>query len=865
MPRLNLHLVVLVSFCLLQTALPAQERHVVLGDAVVTVDSIRKQPRYQAMHPLDNKILHTKLDVQFNWEKRQVIGEATLFVNPHYFDQDSLILDAKGFEVASISRLEHLNKIPLKFQNTEAHLRIALDRTFTKKDTFAVHIQYTAIPDNRTVETTEGRRAITDDKGLYFINPDGKDPLKPRQIWTQGQPESNSNWFPTIDKPNQRMTHELTLTVDTGMVTLSNGYLDFSVVHGNGLRTDYWIMDQPHAPYLTMLAVGDFTIIPDEGPVPVNYYLEKDYAAYARMIFGETPEMIAHFSELLGVSYPWNKYSQVVVRDYVSGAMENTTAVIFGEFMNMDDKQLHDNPMYDIIAHELFHHWFGDLVTCRSWANLPLNESFATYGEILWREYKHGIDVADYARHRQLRSYLYDYTYSGAKDMIRFDYEDPNDMFDGHSYAKGGRILHMLRNLTGDQVFFESLKTYLTDNMYQSVEIHQLRQAFEKVTGRDWNPFFDQWFLASGHPIVEVTYEWLPAEKTLAIHMRQTQDLSRHPLFDLPIPIDIHQGKNTRREVLRLHDQKQTFKISLKNEPDWIHLDPESVLLAIWNEEVPDSWLLQRATKATRGMARQQHLNKYLNLKPKDVAKVITNALEDPFWYVRLTAMDHLDQLDEKDRQGLRKIMFDLAANDPDPSVRANAIDQLRETYFAKDLNLANKALKAPSYRVMSAGLAMLVTVDAQVARDTAMRYLDHRTAEMRNAAWNALAEAAHPDDYDRFVAHLESASGRARLFAVTRFGRYLSNAQPARQETGIAYLSEAARDADDPRTRYAAIQGLVKIYEKWELDLQTRPMTGVERKALPRKINTLREQVDALKAAETNPDIRARYGLSND
>jgi aminopeptidase N len=862
MPYLPIRKLLNIALFTLAFAAPviAQEHHVDLPELLITTDSVQRQPRYQAMHPLDVKILHTHLDVRFNWEEKKVKGEATIYATPHYYSQDSLILDAKGFEVSKLVRLEGKREIPLKFLNTGTHLRIGLDQTITKKDTFAVRIQYVAAPDELPAS---GGQAIADGKGLYFINPDGKDSLKPRQIWTQGQPESNSCWFPTIDKPNQRMTHELVITVDTGMITLSNGYLDFSVVHGDGQRSDFWVMDQPHAPYLTMMAIGDFTIVSDEGPVPVNYYLEADYAAYARMIFGETPEMISFFSELLGVPYPWNKYSQVVVRDYVSGAMENTTAVIFGEFMNMDARQMRDNPMFDIIAHELFHHWFGDLVTCRSWANLPLNESFATYGEILWREHKYGTDAADYARHRQRLSYLFDYQYSGAKDMIRFDYEEPLHMFDGHSYAKGGRILHMLRHLTGDEVFFESLKTYLQDNMYQSVEIHQLRQAFEKVTGHDWNPFFNQWFLASGHPEVSVTYEWLPSDKQLAIHMRQTQDLSRFPLFDLQIPFQIHQGKNSHKETLHLRDQKQTFRLALKSEPDWVHLDPEDVLLAVWNEEAPDAWLALRATKASRGMARQKNLESYLRTQPKEPSKILEAALEDAFWYVRITALNHIDKLDEKARQNFRKVIHQMAANDAEPRVRAMAMELLRETYFAKDAQLASSALKAPSYQVMATGLNMLVMLEPEAARDTALRYINHRASEIKNAAWNALANVSHPDDYNRFVAHLEAASGRARLSAVTRFGTYLSNAATSLQETGIAYLTQAAQDADEPRTRYAAVQGLIKVYEKWEYDLQNRPMTGAERKALPVKINALRDQVEALKNAETNPAIRDRYGLT--
>ncbi len=226
---------------------------------------------------------------------------------------------------------------------------------------------------------------------MYFINADGSDKNKPTQIWTQGETEASSCWFPTIDAPNQKTSQEIYITVPNKFVTLSNGKLISQTKNGNN-RTDYWKMDQKHAPYLFFMGVGEYEIIKDSYKnIPVNYYVEKEYAPYAKDIFGLTPEMIGFFSDKLGVEYPWNKYSQIVGRDYVSGAMENTTAVIHGEQAYQKPGQLIDeNVQENTIAHELFHHWFGNLVTSESWSNLTLNESFANYSEYLWREHKYG-------------------------------------------------------------------------------------------------------------------------------------------------------------------------------------------------------------------------------------------------------------------------------------------------------------------------------------------------------------------------------------------------------------------------------------------------------------------------------------------
>ncbi|MCH8555961.1 MAG: M1 family metallopeptidase [Schleiferiaceae bacterium] len=843
MSRLPNFFLLFVTF-MFTGVLVAQEGSFEFPELQISTDSIRKQPRYNAAAPKHFIVHHTQLNVSFNWERRELDGEATLFLSPYFYDQDTLELDAKHMLLHEIKDAK--TQRPLSFAYDKSLLRIALQKTVTKNDTLAIAIKYTAQPDSLPKGTGQ---AITSDKGLFFINADGKDADKPRQIWTQGEPESNSVWFPTIDKPNQRMTHEIAITVDTGMVTLSNGYLDFSVVHGDGLRTDFWVMDQPHAPYLTMMAVGDFTIINENnGRVPMDYYMEPSYANFARMIFGETPRMIDFFSDVLGVPYPWNKYSQVIVRDYVSGAMENTTAVIFGEFMNMDEYAFNDNPMQDIIAHELFHHWFGDLVTCKSWANLPLNESFATYGEILWREHRYGIDEADYGRYNDWLSYYRDYRFSGAKQLIRYDYEAPLFMFDGHSYAKGGRILHMLRNQLGDAAFFQGLKTYLEDNMYQDVEIHQLRLAFEKVTGLDLAPFFNQWFLAAGHPIVAVEYAWDDKANTLTVHMQQKQDIDRFPLFDLPIPVDIVVGKERIRKVLPLKNEKQQFTIPLKKEPSFVTLDPAYVLLAEWQETISEEWLWQRFQQEKRGITRMIAFDALLRKEGEKREDAVVAALKDEFWPIRNRGLNAIHLLSEKPKKKALDRVMELAEKDEKTTVRASAINKLTYEYHYKNEQLAKRALSAKSYAVMAQGLVALSQINEPEAREIALGYVQHKSPTLQYYAWKALAATGENEDYPLFKARLATINRFNRSNVIVDFGTYLSRATDSVQELGVDYLEQAALTSGDSITRYTAIQAMVRVYEKWEEDLQTKPMTGAERKALPGKIKALRSRVDALR-----------------
>ncbi len=346
------------------------------------------RPVYQATRTRDTDVKHMRLEVSFNWAKQRLDGKAVLTISPYFYSSDVAVLDAKNFDIHKVALGEKGEK-ELEYNYDGMILTVQLDRTYKKNEEYKLYVEYTAKPNEFE---SGGSQAISSDKGLYFINPDSSETGKPTQIWTQGETEANSRWFPTVDSPNEKITQELFITVDKKYKTLSNGLLLKSSMNNNGTRTDYWKQDKPHAPYLVMMAIGDFAVVqdswtrPDGTKMDVHYYVEKEYEPHAKAIFGDTPEMLTHFSELLGVTYPWDKYHQVIVRDYVSGAMENTSAVIHGEFFNQTTRELLDENNFSTIAHELFHHWFGDLVTCESWANLPLNESFANYSQYLWDE-----------------------------------------------------------------------------------------------------------------------------------------------------------------------------------------------------------------------------------------------------------------------------------------------------------------------------------------------------------------------------------------------------------------------------------------------------------------------------------------------
>lgn len=669
------------------------EKNVMLPGISVTenisVDTAEKNiyDRYKESYTRVTDLVHTDLKISFNRDSSFVYGEATLTLKPYFYPSDSLVLDARGFRLKEVA-LGKASGTPLDYEYDGEQIRIRLDRSYTRDQEYNVFLSYTAMPDKLEAG---GSEAITQDKGLYFIDPRDEDPEKPSQIWTQGETEANSCWFPTIDGPQENHTQQIAITVDEGYVTLSNGEMISSKPNGDGTRTDTWKQDLPHATYLTMVAAGDFAVVKDKWrDLEVNYYVEPEYKQYAHLIFGKTPEMIEFYSELLGVEYAWAKYSQIVVRDFVSGAMENTTATVFFDQMNMTDREYLDENHEDIIAHELFHHWFGDLVTCESWSNLPLNESFATYGEYLWLEHKYGRAEADVHGLNDMSYYFFDQD-SHDKDLIRYQVPHREDMFDVVTYQKGGRVLHMLRKYVGDDAFFAALKLYLERNRHQTVEVHDLRLAFEDVTGEDLNWFFDQWMLAGGHPELNFKISYDEAAKQIRIRTGQTQDTGKFPLYKLPLDVDIYSGGKTERKRITINEKVQTFTFDLPQRPDLVNMDAEKMLLARVREEKPlEQWLFQyyHAPLYLDKYRALQHMT--ANAADERVQAALLDALtSETSWAIRAGAVHLVKILSEQNKEKAYGTLVKLAADDEKSLVRAMAVETIAGLFGKKD----NKAL----------------------------------------------------------------------------------------------------------------------------------------------------------------------------
>ncbi|WP_027385820.1 M1 family metallopeptidase [Chryseobacterium gregarium] len=668
-----------------------------------------KEKVYRATHTKVTELRHTKLKVNFDYQKEQMNGEEWLTAAPFFYPTNELTLDAKGMLIHEVALDINGKKSSLKYDYKDDVLKITLDKTYQKNQDYTVYIKYTSRPNE---VKQEGSAAINDAKGLYFINAQGKDADKPTQIWTQGETESSSAWFPTIDKSNQKTTQEIYMTVPDKYVTLSNGILKDSQKEANGLRTDHWVMDKKHSTYLFFMGVGEYAIVKDKWRnIPVDYYIEKEYEPYAKQIYGNTPEMMEFFSKRLGYDYPWAKYAQISGRDYVSGAMENTTATLHGSDILQKPGQLIDeNTWEDTIAHELFHHWFGDLVTAESWSNLTVNESFANYSEYLWNEYKYGKDQADYHQMKDVNNYIHNPS-DFKKDLVRFDYDSREDVFDLVTYQKGGGILHMLRNYLGDDAFFAGMQDYLKTNEYQNAEAHQLRLSFEKVSGKDLNWFFNQWYFGSGNPKIKYAYTFEPVKKQIAVTIEQTQE----QLFQFPLAIDVYDnGKPKRYNVWVNAEAKNIFSFDTSKNADLVNINADGVLLAeITDTKTPEQNLMQY-TGSKEFKSRYNALNGIKEQVGKNPAatKLLAAALKDPYFRTRIKALQLMDLSNPEQFKALGSDVEKLASKDPKTLVQAAAISALAKTKDKKYLPVFEKGVNAVSNAVKGNSVSAVVAVD---------------------------------------------------------------------------------------------------------------------------------------------------------
>lgn len=529
-------------------------------------------------------IINTRLDLKIDWKQNAIIGEAILKLKPHAFPQNEIKIDAKGFKINRIALEADSISKDLKYEYDQQTITIKPD--FIVKDTIKILINYIAFPDSLFA-----KKLIKNEyQGAYFINSNGSDKDIPKQLWTLNETSSASCWFPTIDSPDQKMTQDLFITVEKDQTAISNGELVYSTLNHkkDSTKTFYWRMSQPHSPYLTCIVVGDFKIKTEKlKNIDLAYYTSKDYTDSVKYIYGKTPEIIQFMENLTETVYPWKRYSQVGVFDFDSQGMENTGLTVYGDFIETSAIQRNDENNEHTIVHETAHQWFGDLITCKSWSQLALNEAFATYSELLWCEKNYSSSVCE-----ALLNDWIDETEAiisiNNRPVITNYFTDPDiDLFDAISYERGALNLHTLRNYLGDSIFFKAIKQYVSDYKFSNVDIFDLKKSFETVSGEDLYWFFNQWFLSKTIPHLSLSYTYNESEKTVDVKIIQENSTDFNKLFVLPINILIGYGNDVIARKETLTHKTSTFKYSVKEKPLFVCIDKYSLPLS--KIEYPDS------------------------------------------------------------------------------------------------------------------------------------------------------------------------------------------------------------------------------------------------------------------------------------
>jgi aminopeptidase N len=673
----------------------------------------------------DYDLQHSRIALRFDLEQKKVIGDVTHTLTVLRDSTSKIVFDSAGLTIQSVT----VNKSPAKFETKDDKLIIPLTTAAHAGEKFEVTIRY------------EGKPT----KGLYFILPDKDYPDRPKQVWTQGESEDTRYYLPTYDYPNDRLTTETILTVPASWVTVANGKLISVADAANGMKTWTWKESQPSSTYLITVVAGELDEIKDAWRgMPVTYYAPKGRGDRLSINYARTPQMIDLFSKKLGVDYPWEKYAQSMVDDFVAGGMENSSATT-----NTSSSLQHPKlaPEYltgqdDLISHELGHQWFGDLVTCKDWGDIWLNEGFATFMETVWSESHFGKDQADYERWLAARGWfeqsnLYD------KPIVRHDFNDSGE-FDGNAYTKGGWVLYMLRHQLGEDAFYRGLKHYLEVNRGKNVVTADLAKAIEEATHTNVDQFFDQWLYGAGAPKFDLSYKYDDAKHEVAITVKQTQKVEGHVgLFHIPTEIEITTASGPKLSPITVSAEKDTeiFTFRADSAPLMVLFDKGGHILksADFHKEKKE-WLYQ-LKNATELADRADAVAALGKLKgDEDVVAALADALRsDQAWGIRANAADALGRLGSSTAS---KQLLEALNTAKEPWVRNRIVSALGD--FKDDPAIVTKlnaiAGDDTSYRARAAALqalgrlkapGTLATLDAAVAADSPDGFL--RDAALRS------------------------------------------------------------------------------------------------------------------------------------
>lgn len=683
-----------------------------------------EQRKYAPDREID--ILHLALDLTPHFQERSLDGQATLRFKPIAKPFSELKLNAVDLQVSEVTASETIQG----WQATADQILVTFAQPIPPDQEASVTIRYGATPA----------------KGLYFRTPELGYKPEDAHVFTQGESIESRYWFPCFDAPNEKFTSEVTCRVPAGMVVLSNGRkVSEETDAGTGLVAVRWLQDKPHATYLMALAAGYFKKVEDRyRDIPLAFYTPASQVAQAQNSFAGTKDMLAFFERETGVPYPWAKYYQVCVNDFVAGGMENTSLTI------LTDRTLHPAEFEDLrdsaglVSHELAHQWFGDLVTCKDWANIWLNEGFATYYEQLYEGHRRGRDELLYSLCQSAKHVLSQPNQTNA--IVRRDYQNPDELFNYLAYPKGGWVLHMLRSQLGDELYRRCIKAYLEAHAYGTVITEDLNQVLERLSGRSFDGFFDQWVYHAGYPDLAVSYTWDEKSRLARVSVQQNQKLGDSVLlFRFPLTVRfIARGHTADRQVY-VKQKSEDFYVALPAAPERVRIDPELTLLAKINYTPPTPALYAQLADSRDVVGRLLAVEQLGGRKDAPTVAKLKQALnQDAHYGVRLAASQALRgmQTDE----ALAALL--ASTQQSDARVRRQVVADLGGFYNARSCQAALQVLaqeKNPD--IAAAAITLLGAYAKPEVKDKLLACLRSQSYEnvLADAAINALRSQDDP------------------------------------------------------------------------------------------------------------------------
>jgi len=797
----------------------------VLIQAVVCSAEDRRGPFTHARRSVRTRFVdqqHISLQLTLDFEQQAFAGRVIHHLIPFQALRE-LTLDAADMQVRAVQLLgARGQKTDLKFTHQSPALKIILPAEQPIGQEFHVAIDY---------------RVSKPKHGLHFVSPDKEEPGQQVMSWTQSEPEYARYWFPCIDSPADRVTSETMVTVPASFMVLSNGTRVATRTNANGTKTWHWKQVQSHVPYLISVVAGDFEAFEQEwNGIPITSYVPRGRLADAERSFVKTKAMMDFYSKKIGLKYPWPKYAQICVDEYSWGGMEHTSATTLN-LGTLHDARAHLDVSSDgLVAHELVHQWFGDLMTCKDWGELWLNESFATYFQTLWTEHDLGLDEVTWERYQDGESYKSeDKRYR--RSLVNYHYNGPNNMFDRHSYPKGGRVLHMLRYVLGDELFWRAVNRYVMVNKFRSVETADFRIAIEDATGQGLNWFFDQWVHQGGHPDFDVAWTWNPETKTVRVTVKQTQTVDDvTPLFRMPVDLEIANSNASRLHRVEVSKAEETFHFQVATKPTRVCFDPAEWILKNLKTEKGKDELLDQLAYSPYVISRLRAIQQLQEMtKDKDVAAALERALgTDRFWGVREEAAKALAKFNGTQT---RVSLMQAAQGDEKSLVRRAAVTALGNFKHAETNAVLRQVIQQDrSYYAVAEALRSLVKVDRKnCERDllNALAMDSHREVVLR-AAGDGLVQVKSTEAEKRLRTMLASAEQLQKRAAIISS---LARIKPD-DEAVMGLLAEQLK-SNRRAIRSAAISAIAQIGKADHVDLLLAQRAGEESQSILREIDT--------------------------